>query len=324
MSRAVVFFWVCAPLALVLACGQPFAATTEPEAAAGAADVGDGARGGVLGLGGHGVVSKPLNGGTVSSEGGESTQTSGGAPDVVDSAGAPSAGGTPPVVMIGENGCPELGGEKLVRAGSFCIDENEVTAAHYQAFVDSQPSVVDQPTACMKNTTFANNCKTMDPEKQPQRCVDWCDAHAYCKSVGKRLCGDSDGGAMAYDAAVISTDNQWFAACSHGGEVAYPYGNDYDSAACWGADRPPVGALTVKSASGCVGGYEGLWDMSGGLAEWVDSCNGTTGVGDACHIRGGSFSGTSDQLRCDWQSGAPRDTSSNYIGFRCCADLPAP
>jgi formylglycine-generating enzyme required for sulfatase activity len=153
------------------------------------------------------------------------------------------------------------------------------------------------------------------------RCVDWCDAHAYCQSVGKRLCGANSAAApgMPYDAPVAALDNQWYSACSHGGEVVYPYGDAYNATACWGADRPPTGAPTVKSAPGCVGGYQGLWDMSGGLAEWVDSCNAEKGMGDACHIRGGSFSGTAEQLRCDWQSGTPRNTTSNYIGFRCCA-----
>lgn len=320
MSRGVLFFWACAPVALVLACGQPFSATSD-ESAAGAGDVSDGARGGAPGLGGHGVVSKPLTGGSASLGGDDAVDTGGAFADVMDGAGAPAAGAAP--VVVGANGCPELGGEKLVLANGFCIDENEVTSAHYQAFVDSHPSVALQPVQCASNTTFANNCKATEPEKQPQRCADWCDARAYCASVGKRLCGSTEsGGSMPYDAPVISTDNQWYSACSHVGEVAYPYGNDYDSAACWGADRPPVGALTVKSASGCVGGYAGLWDMSGGLAEWVDSCNGNA-VGAACHIRGGSFSGTSEQLRCDWESAAPRDTSSNYIGFRCCADVAA-
>jgi formylglycine-generating enzyme required for sulfatase activity len=82
-----------------------------------------------------------------------------------------------------------------------------------------------------------------------------------------------------------------------------------------------MGSAGVKSASGCVGGYDGVFDMSGGVAEWVDSCNGAKGMTDACHIRGGSYSATSEQLRCDWQSASARNTSSNFIGFRCCASL---
>ena len=33
----------------------------------------------------------------------------------------------------------------------------------------------------------------------PQVCVDWCDAYAYCKAVGKRLCGRIGTGANLYD-----------------------------------------------------------------------------------------------------------------------------
>jgi len=140
-----------------------------------------------------------------------------------------------------------------VLAGSFCIDENEVTAAHYQAFVNSQPSIAKQPPACAGNVSFANSCKATEPEKQPERCADWCDARAYCSSLGKHLCGSSESatGSVPYDAPVTSTDNQWYAACSHGGEVAYPYGQVYDSSACWGADRPPVGAYGEERARMC-------------------------------------------------------------------------
>jgi sulfatase modifying factor 1 len=325
MSRAVFCFWACVPLAIVAACaGEPFSAGQSDDAAAGSDDTNDGARAGALGLGGRPLVNKPQLGGTsaTSAAGEASVEAVGGMPSRQGSAGEPSAAAGA-ATLVGSGRCPELAGEKLAQADGFCIDENEVTFAHYQAFVDSHPSVAAQPAACAGNTSFANGCKASEPEKQPARCVDWCDAHAYCESVGKHLCGsgESASGALPYDAAVTSTDNQWYAACSHAGERAYPYGDSYDTSACWSADRPPVGALTVKSASGCVGGYGGLWDMSGGLAEWVDSCNGEKGTADACHIRGGSFSGSSAELRCDWQSGAPRDTSSNYIGFRCCADL---
>lgn len=118
-----------------------------------------------------------------------------------------------------------------------------------------------------------------------------------------------------------AAENQWYSACSHAGELAYPYGESYDDAACWGAAHPPVGALAVKTAPSCTGGYAGLFDMSGALAEWVDSCNAEKGMSDGCRIRGGSYSATPEQMRCDWQSATPRDTVSNYIGIRCCADL---
>jgi formylglycine-generating enzyme required for sulfatase activity len=319
MSRGISTSLLAAPLLIALACGEPFLAVDETTATAGAADDTALSSAGVLGLGGRpAVINKPALGGT--SAGGNNGGVPAGA-GAVDSAGAPGAAGAPSVV--GAGACPTLLGEKLIQANGFCIDENEVTAAHYQEFVASHPSLADQPAACAGNTTFANACKTTSPAKEPVSCVDWCDAHAYCKSVGKRLCGTANtvGGAMPYDAPVTAPDNQWYAACSHDGERVYPYGDQYDSSACWSGDRPPSGAVTVKTASGCVGGYEGLSDMSGGLAEWVDSCSAEKGMADACHIRGGSFSGTAEQLRCDWESGTPRSTTSNYIGFRCCAEL---
>lgn len=312
MLRSCLRLPALAALFLGCACGAPFVGVAPSDAEAGATFEEGGPNGGG---GRSGLVVKPTLGGS-ESEGGSSTALSGAASVGGDSSGAAGDGGSSE-----PGGCPELGGAKLVLAGSFCIDESEVTVAHYRAFLDELPSVLDQPAPCAGNATFANNCKSTSPEKEPQRCVDWCDARAYCDSVGKRLCGASEGGAVAFDAPGDASDDQWFAACSHGGTRAYPYGGEYDGAACWGGDKPTVGVLTVKSASGCVGGYDGLWDMSGGLAEWVDSCSAETGGTDACRIRGGSSSGTGEQLRCDAVTATARGTSSSYIGFRCCAEL---
>lgn len=310
-----------AALAVLLstsACGERFVELTpgsELEAGAGAFAVEPGGGGEVeggapAGGGQPGLAIQPTLGGAQGGPGG-GARSEGGEPGA--DGGAPSSG---------EPGkCPSLGGEKLALAGGFCIDENEVTVAHYRAFLDEEPSTLAQPIACAANTTFANNCKFTSAEKEPQRCVDWCDARAYCESVGKRLCGSTEGGAVDYEASGDSPQDQWYAACSHAGSFAYPYGNDYDGTACWGADHPGTGALAVKSSSGCVGGYDGVWDMSGGLAEWVDSCSGESSPTDACRIRGGSSSAVAEQLRCDAVTATARSTTSSYIGFRCCADL---
>ncbi len=315
--------WVGLGVALTLcACSPPFTLASE-ELSAGAAG---GAPNGVgVSVGGSdqvGAASAPSEQGGAAGSAGEQSVEAGGAPDVVIE--VPGASGAPGGEVSSALRCPELGGERLVLAGDFCIDEVEVTALHYQAFVDDNPSPSAQIASCADNATFANHCKSSDPSKEPVRCVDWCDARAYCASVGKRLCGATSGGSLSYDAPAAARDSQWYSACSHAGTATYPYGDSYDDAACWGADKPLEGTLTVKSASGCTGGYAGLFDMSGGLAEWVDSCNADRGMSDACHIRGGAYTATADQLRCDWQSGAPRQTISNYIGFRCCADTLAP
>jgi hypothetical protein len=319
MSRgALAYSLISIPLALA-ACGEAF--TVVPglgEAGASnelpLADGGDGPVGERPGVlvrtdgGGHGGVGAA----------GDASGAPGGAPTTIDAAGM--AGSPLEPEPNGPLRCPVLPGEKLVLVGEHCIDENEVTAAHYQAFVDEKPSLAEQTVACAGNLTFATGCKFTDPEKQPVRCIDWCDAYAYCASVGKRLCGSSEGGSMPFDATADDASDQWYAACSHHGALTYPYGEDYDPKACWGADNPVPGTLTVKSAPQCEGGYEGVFDLSGGMAEWVDSCSADKGPTDACRIRGGSMSATAEQQRCDRYDATPRSTTSNYIGFRCCAD----
>ncbi len=316
MSR-VILAAVGLPLLLSVACSAPFTAASD-EARGTPVTVDDAA-------GGEGVVAAAGRAGsssTGSKASGGSASDEGGAPSSGGSDGGGGSQGGASVLTAAV--CPDLRGEKLVLAGSFCIDATEVTVASYQAFVDSKPSVAEQPYACLGNATFANACPATNPTKEPVRCVDWCDARAYCASVGKRLCGadaTSDGGAMPFEAPATAAENQWYSACSHAGELTYPYGDSYAESACWGATHPPVGALAVKAAASCTGGYTGLFDMSGGLAEWVDSCNAEKGMGDGCRIRGGSYAATPEQMRCDWQSASPRDTVSNYIGIRCCADL---
>jgi formylglycine-generating enzyme len=297
--------------------GAPFVAAepTDLEANAGAGDEPLVANDGGAPSGGRlGISIRPIRSG----DGG----SPGGAPDegASSSAGVGGASEPPGEPGGGSGGCPTLAGAKLVLADGFCIDQTEVTVAQYREFLGQSPSLLDQPAACAGNATFANNCKATVPEKEPQRCVDWCDAWAYCASVGKRLCGTTEGGAVAFDAPSDDAHDQWYSACSRGGAHIYPYGDEYDASTCWGGDNPGTGVLTVASASGCQGGYEGLWDMSGGLAEWVDSCEGD-GPATACRIRGGSSSGSPEQLRCDSVQTTPRSTTSSYIGFRCCADL---
>jgi hypothetical protein len=307
MHRSLIRWAALAAWSSACACGAPFVGVAQGEGSA-AASSGEAASGAALVNGGKpGIVIKPTHAG------------SGGAAAGALGEGGAADGGEP--IVAPPHGCPSLGGGRLVQAEGFCVDESEVTVAQYRAFLDSGPSVLDQPAACATNTTFANNCKFTSPEKEPQRCADWCDARAYCASVGKRLCGSTEGGALRFDAPGASAQDQWYAACSRGGERAYPYGTEYDGSACRGADNPGSGALTVMSASACVGGYDGVWDMSGSLAEWVDSCSAEKGPTDACRIRGGSSSGSAEELRCDAVTATARNTSSSYIGFRCCVDL---
>jgi formylglycine-generating enzyme required for sulfatase activity len=163
--------------------------------------------------------------------------------------------------------------------------------------------------------------------------VDWCDAKAYCAWAGKRLCGKIGGGANAPADFANAAKSEWFTACSHAGAYKFPYGaqgDTYDGTACVGADQGAVRPTAVPTAS-CQGGYDGVFDLSGNVSEWENSCAASTSFSDQCLYRGGSYldldTGTSPTLLCNSGSAATpksvskaRSTRSKEIGFRCCAD----
>jgi hypothetical protein len=73
-----------------------------------------------------------------------------------------------------------------------------------------------------------------------------------------------------------------------------------------------------RSANACLGAAPGLYDMSGNVAEWEDSCNGSTGSGDDCRVRGGSYPDGSAALECKADKSLKRDAKLDDVGFRCC------
>lgn len=150
--------------------------------------------------------------------------------------------------------------------------------------------------------------------------MNWCDAYAYCAGVGKRLCGKIGGGANGYTDYANATLSQWYAACTSNGTYSssgYPYGNTYQAGYCNDNSSATVAVGTITKCQSTISGYVGVYDLTGNVWEWEDSCNGT-GQSDSCRLRGGGISGGSNE-QCGSSNDFPRlDFGSNF-GFRCCS-----
>jgi hypothetical protein len=223
----------------------------------------------------------------------------------------------------------------LPAGGDYCVDALEVTYSEYYAFWNSNPGLINQPSFCSWNSTFtpANgwppDLNTMDTATynggNPVNWVNWCQAYGYCAQQGKRLCGKIGGGTNATADSANYLKSQWFNACSADGVNTYPYGSTYQAARCndssvdgGGAPWPELNVNGQLVNDQCQGGASGLYQMSGDVAEWEDSCSGSTGATDTCLLRGGSYNSSASGLTCATAVPTARNYQGGDSGFRCC------
>jgi formylglycine-generating enzyme required for sulfatase activity len=142
------------------------------------------------------------------------------------------------------------------------------------------------------------------------------------------LCGKTGGGSLPTALLNAPASDDWFHACSHGGDGQhlYPYGNTYMPLVCNTSGLGAGATWPAGSTASCQGGYAGVFDMSGNVMEWSDACDNSTGATDNCMRRGGSFGDpippNGSDATCVLAEPAPRDLGGNDghdIGFRCCA-----
>jgi sulfatase modifying factor 1 len=264
----------------------------------------------------------------------------GGAPGDSGVADAPADGthadGTPADAGA-EAGCPTGMLEiPAPEAGvPFCIDSTEVTDEAYAAFLAASepPATGSQSADCSWNTTYEPVGGPPSSDKIAVAGIDWCDAYAYCAWAKKRLCGAFGGGTLGFSGYPgHPSPSEWYAACSLGGSQAFPYGDTYEPTYCNGEPAQVGGPAVVASFPHCVGGYPGLFDMSGNVSEFLDSCAGTPdtscGTGpecDLCLLVGGGFQSGVDggaNIDCAYANEVYRSSTYSDNGFRCCGDLP--
>jgi formylglycine-generating enzyme required for sulfatase activity len=255
-----------------------------------------------------------------------------------------------PSSKLDEKGIALLVLSKQPDGTCYWIDKTEVTVQQYSQFLTevAQPvgwagacawkdtpsdpiAEAEQGSAGMNDPCIASTSVESDPFSinKPIRCVDWCDARAFCNWAGKDLCGGLTDGSFVGPPDV---PDQWGGACSTGG---LPYVNGAtaildqcnvglgEAGECPSALQQNICAPTdVGSFPECTGPY-GTVDMIGNVAEWVLSCGNSVdgGADTLCQHRGGSFADSLESATCYALGTDTVATRVRALGLRCCAAL---
>ena len=180
---------------------------------------------------------------------------------------------------------------------SLWVDTTEVTVGQFKKFLKSTDYTFD-------GELWAEVYEVSPTDKHPMVNVNWYDAIAYAKWVGRRL----------------PTEEEWeFAA--RGGLVGkeFPWGDDEavardyanykgtDGKDKWGRTTAPVGSFRPN-------GY-GLFDMAGNVWEWCQDWYSEDKIFRV--LRGGSWVISADYLRAAARSYNVSSNTFDSDGFRC-------
>ncbi len=257
--------------------------------------------------------------GAMSSESGDPASTS----DTDPNTSEPGTGTTGDALchdVCGTADCGECPDAPMAAFDLFSIDAREVSNAQYDKFLAAQVDPAEQGPACAWNDSFTPTQWPAGDGALPVVNVDWCDAKAYCRWAGKRLCGAIGGGPTPLPQAFKPDIDQWHHACTDGGKLGFPYGPVYEPKACNVHDYDPNkdAIMPGGALASCMAPLDGLYDLSGNVWELTDTCTGD-GPDDTCIRRGGSYFSEPQDLGCYIQSVRPRKDTYAYVGFRCCS-----
>jgi sulfatase modifying factor 1 len=230
----------------------------------------------------------------------------------------------------GSPGCGDCPNSPTEGIDDYTIGATEVTNAEYAQFlaVEFEAGFVAGwlPPECDWKFDFTPDQWQDDlTPNLPVVGVDWCDAWAYCEWSDQHLCGAVGGGPIDLDDINDPALAQWHRACTGGGGTPlYPYGAMYDPGACNGADAGFEQLLEVGSLRNCNGGYPGIFDMSGNVWEWENSCDVIPLIEPEehlCQMRGGSYFSDAMNLLCSADLSRVRSHRDDNVGIRCCGVL---
>jgi formylglycine-generating enzyme len=191
---------------------------------------------------------------------------------------------------------------RSVYLDAFEIDTHEVTHSDYAAFVKATGHRT--PYHWLEGKVPAGK------EELPVYNVDWEDANSYCRWAGKRL----------------PTEAEWEKAARGGLD-----GQDFP----WGDKITPADArFNVTDGPGPVGKFKpnayGLYDMSGGVAEWVNDWFDRAyyaqapeknpqgpAAGKYRMVRGGAWSDGPRRVTVFFRNWVRPNQTTPNIGFRC-------
>ena len=196
--------------------------------------------------------------------------------------------------------------EEEVSVPAFYIDRHEVTVGEYAAFVEAVDErgapryYGDAPEFRNKNPRPSNWERMLEHPDKPVVGVDWHDASAYARFVGKRLPR-----AVEWEKAARGTEG-----------YAYPWGNAWVDGACnyraqgGGVGGPaPVGSFEKdRSPYGC-------YDMAGNVREWTaDKAPDGRRI-----VKGGSYIASSAGCDLRAETTLVERARDPWTGFRCAA-----
>lgn len=200
----------------------------------------------------------------------------------------------------------------MIRVGTFCIDRRETTVAEYRVFTQAVDGGGPPAPGCEAAVDRRRGSEwSLPSDDLPVGGVSYCDAHAYCSFVGKRLCGARSDAKLRLEQFASAEQSEWFYACSQAGRFRFPYGEDEIAGACATNNR-----MQIFGDRTCEGGYPGLFDMVGNVMEWVDACTGD-GEADLCAAVGGSL--RDPGADCLSTRTMVRTQKYDFAGIRCCA-----